>query len=622
MAHRLAGTGLVLVLLSTLVTWQGFGFDEVRRPVALLGAFLVLAAGLRTGFRTPRATWILRLADLALLAHALSVLAADSRTEAAAALFPMAVAWILLRGAALGWIPRPLLEEHGLPLLAVTGLLFAACGISQSLFGDWFGIGLDRRAVSTLGNTNYAGVFSAALAVAGFAMATLEEDPRRIALGLAAALAGVLHVAVSNSMAGALGLTAGAGTVLALRWRRGGFSPAAAFALVALAAAVGVAGGAKIGERAAAIARGEDYTSQVRLGLWKGTLRLAAAHPVLGCGVGNFRMAFPPHRDAGERILSHRDRAIKYIEAEDPHSTPLKALAEAGPVALLALLGALALAIAAGARSARDAPPPAAALAVAAVGGLVSLAVSGCFNSLAGHLPFAVLGGLFAGACVPADPAGVPARSGWGLLAAGGVLVLASIPWFSADRHYRSAMHTPDPVERLGHARAAVAALPGHWRSQYQIAQCEMALGGREGSARAELIDLLEAHPHHVPALVDLARVAGSAEEGERILKRAETIAPEFPLIQNRLAWYDYRRRDFPAVRRRMERILAAVPDEPESIYMMGRVLLWEGDLDAAAKWLRKAFARHPHLKERLAADHPEIQNDPRFADLVDGAKR
>lgn len=620
-SHRLAGAGLILVLFSTLVTLPGFGYDEVRRPVALLGAFLVLAAGFRGGLRPPGATWILRLADLALLAQAVSVVVAVNRTEAAAALFPMAVAWILLRGAALGWIPRPLLEEHGVPLMAVVGILFAACGLSQRLFGDEFGIGWDRIAVSTIGNTNYAGVFSAAIAVAGLAMAAFETDSRRILLGLAAALFGGLHVAVTWSMAGVLGLAAGVLVVVALRWRRGAFSPVAALSLIALAAVVGIAGGERIGERAAAIARGEDPTSRVRLGLWKGTLRLAAAHPVLGCGAGNFRMAFPPYRDAEERILSHRDRGIRYVEAENAHSTPLEVLAEAGPVAFLALLGALALAIIAGARSPRDAPPPAAALAAAGVGGLVALAVSGCFNSLSGQLPFAVLGGLFAGACIPHDPSGSPARAGWGLLAAGGVLVLASIPWFSADRQYMKAMHVSDPEERLGHARAAVAALPGHWRARFQIAQCELALGGHEGFARAELLDILETHPHHVPAMVDLARLAGSEEESERILKGAEKLAPEFPLIQNRLAWYDYRRRDFPALRRRMERILAAAPDEPESIYMMGRVNLWEGKPADALTWFRKVLAIRPNMKERLAADHPELRNDPRFSDLMGGAK-
>jgi len=619
---KLAGVGLTLVLFSTLVTWPGFGYDEVRRPVALLGAFLVLAAGLRSGTRSPGATWILRLADLALLAQAASVVVAVNRTEVAAALFPMAAAWILLRGAALGWIPRSLLEEHGLPLVAVVGILFAACGLSQWLFGDAFGIGWGRLAVSTIGNTNYAGVFSAAIGVAGLAMAAFEKDPRRIILGITAALFGGLHVAASGSMAGVLGLAAGVLAVTALRWRRGAFSPVAGLSLLALVAAVGIAGAGRIGERAAAIARGEDPTSRVRLGLWKGTLRLAAAHPVLGCGAGNFSMAFPPYRDADERILSHRDRGIRYVEAENPHSTPLEVLAEAGPVAFLALLGALALAIMAGVGSPRDAPPSAAALAAAGVGGLVALAVSGCFNSLSGHLPFAVLCGLFAGACVPADPSGAPARAGWGLLAAGGLLVLASIPWFSADRHYLRGMQVSDPEERLGHARAAVAALPGHWRARFQIAQCELALGGHEGFARAELLDLLATHPHHVPALVDLARLAGSEEESERMLKNAEILAPEFPLIQNRLAWYDYRRRDFPALRRRMERIIAAAPDEPESIYMLARVNLWEGKPAEALSWFRKVFALRPNMKERLAADHPELRNDPRFAELLDGAKR
>ncbi|HTF56822.1 MAG TPA: hypothetical protein VK661_06285, partial [Planctomycetota bacterium] len=221
--------GLVLALAAILFAWPGFGYDEVRRPAVLLGAALVLAAG---AGRYPRASWILRLADLALLALAVSSLVAVNRTEAATALFPAAVAWIFLRGAASGWIPRPFLERWGLVLLSVTGILFSGYGLCQALGADFLGIGRDRLAVSTLGNTNYAGVLSAAFAVAGSMCALIERDPRRRLAGASAALLGALHVAVSGSLAGLLGFGAGH-AALAVLLLRGSRSSRAALLLVA-----------------------------------------------------------------------------------------------------------------------------------------------------------------------------------------------------------------------------------------------------------------------------------------------------------------------------------------------------------------------------------------------------
>ena len=608
--HGAAGA-LVVAVAAILVHANGFGYDEVRRPVIVLAAALALAAGASS----PRGTsWLLRASDLALLAVAVSALFAINRTEAAAALFPVIVAWTFLRATALGWIPRDFLRQRGLQHLSAVGILFSGYGLCQHLGFDFLGFARGTTlAISTIGNTNYAGVLSAALALAGLAAALFEPGiPRRLT-GVAAALLGGLHVAASGSLGGLVGLGAG---VVAFAWmlvRRHGWKPAVVFPLLVLALAIVPVFG-RVSSRIANIARGEDRTARVRAGLWKGTLRLASAHPLVGCGAGNFRAAFPPYRDADERRLSHEGIGIAYVEAEDPHNSYLALLAESGPIALLAVLAVLVLSFASGFRRARE---PDAGLAFAATAGLVALAVSGAFNSLSGHLPFAVLAGLWAGVLAPVEatePA--PAWRRVSMYAAAILLTVAPIPWLISDIRYRAAMHTDKPAERLVHAQSTVDALPGHGPARFQIAMCWRALGEGEGTVRAELREVLTLHPHHVSAMIELARGAPPAEE-EELLLRAEKLAPDYVLIHTRLVGVDLRKRDTASARRRLDRILAVLPEEPEAFYTIGRTWLMDRKPEEAITWLRKAIAKNPKLRERLSEDHPELSRDPRFSELL-----
>jgi O-antigen ligase len=397
MRSHIAVAGFLLAVVATLVTAPGFGYDEARRPLIILGAALVLVAGGLTNIAPKRPQGreggLLLASTIGLFTLAVSAVFAINRTQAVTALFPAIAAWIFLRGAALGWIPRAFLERHGLFSISIVGILFSGLGIDQALGWDALGIATDVRGVvhpvSTLGNTNYAGALSAVFAIVGLASVYFEKGWRRVP-GVGAALLGALHVAASHSLGGLLGLAAGMVALTVLFARRYGWKPVALIPLALIVAGVIPAFG-RTRDRVAAIARGEDRTAQVRLGLWRGTVKLAAAHPIVGCGTGNFQMEYPPYRDPGERRLTQLDNKVGYTEAADPHNTYLSALAESGPVALICLLSILGLAVAAGFRRARDAEPGAAQLAIAGGAGLVALAVSGMFNSLGGHLPFAVL---------------------------------------------------------------------------------------------------------------------------------------------------------------------------------------------------------------------------------------
>lgn len=615
MATRAAVVGFVLALAAILFHANGFGYDEVRRPAVALAAALALAGGAASA---RGASWGLRASDLALLAVAASAFFAVNLTAAMAALFPALAAWIFLRATALGWIPRSFMERRGLQVLGAVGVLFSGYGLLQVAGADVLGFARDTKlAVSTIGNTNYAGVLSAALALAGLAAALFEAGlPRRLT-GAAAAVLGGLHVAASGSLAGLVGLAAGVVAFALLLVRRHGMKPASFFPLLVLVLAlVPVAG--RVTDRVASIARGEDRTSRVRLGLWKGTLRLAADYPVFGCGVGNFRAAFPPYRDAGERRLSHEGLGIEYVEANDPHNSYLAILAESGPVALIAILGVLVLAVVSGIRRAREPDPASAGLAFAGTAGLVALAVSGEFNSLSGHLPFAVLAGVLAGWAAPVEAQDrAPAWSRASQVVAAFLLAIAPIPWLLADIHFRAAMYTTNQAgERIDSLRKALDVLPGHWPARFQIAMTWRALGEGEGTVRAELREVLKVHPHNVSALIELASGSPAVEEAE-LLRRAEKIAPEYVVLNTRLVGVDLRNRDIASARRRLERILEVLPEEPEALYTIGRTWLMERKPEEAITWLKRAIAKNPKLRERLSEDHPELSRDPRFSELL-----
>ena len=126
-------------------------------------------------------------------------------------------------------------------------------------------------------------------------------------------------------------MAAGVTALAVLLVRRHGWKPAALIPLVLLVAAVAPVA-TSVATRVPSIAGGKDRTSRIRFGLWKGAVRLAAAHPILGCGVGSFRAQFPPYREADERQLSHEGVGVRYVEAEDPHNSYLAILSESGPV--------------------------------------------------------------------------------------------------------------------------------------------------------------------------------------------------------------------------------------------------------------------------------------------------
>ena len=356
-----------------------------------------------------------------------------------------------------------------------------------------------------------------------------------LALGLAA-----VHVA-SRSRGGLIALAAGlllAGGLWArAASHRGGHRlravPLAVGVLVVLAFGLAVVPDDTRAHLATIFRGRPDASGDYRLDVARDTLRLWAAHPVLGAGLGAFADAFPPVKRA------HGD--VRTTHAEDD---ALEFAAESG-LAGLALAAWLAFLVVRGValrlRHGRD--PFRKAIAVGAAGAAAALAVHSLFDFNlrlpANALVFASLLGL---AASPREGDGrVGARVVPALAAAVLVALGAAAAWRAAgavaldrarrDRDPQVLVAALDPVlRRHPYLAEAYRARALAWR--------ELAVG-RLGFAGARL------------------------ERAERDLDAALRLRPSWGEAWADLGWTRWMRGDLPGARAAMERALTLDPTHP-----------------------------------------------------------
>jgi O-antigen ligase len=235
----------------------------------------------------------------------------------------------------------------GLSILPV-----AIYGILQAMGLNFLRLAMWQVPVSSLGNTGFVAEYLVAALPLALALAA-KKDNGRWWLFSPAVLLGAIHLLLTQSRAGWLGAALGGGILLLApssplrsdvaraRLRR--------LALSGLLLAVGTGllipdlGPASLA-RLRSIVDPDQATARVRLLIWRGALDLAARHPILGVGLGNFEFAYPEVRSVEEWHLSRRD------VVDDAHNEYLHAMAETGLLGLAVFLWFLFRA----ARSARD----------------------------------------------------------------------------------------------------------------------------------------------------------------------------------------------------------------------------------------------------------------------------
>jgi tetratricopeptide (TPR) repeat protein len=213
--------------------------------------------------------------------------------------------------------------------LAVAAAIVSAYGVAQWAGIDFPGLEGGRRhlPVSTLGNTNFASEWIVATLPVVVALAFGSPSIGGKAGFASIAALQVVHLFLTGTRAGPLSLAIATGIVLAW-WLRRSVRGRKATGVAALVLLVSLALSslyvATQWNTPSAIVRRENSIA---------VLHLAAAHPAIGVGAGNFPIAFPPFRSAVELRLSGLERVW-----EDAHDEYLQTLAEVGIAGLVLLL--------------------------------------------------------------------------------------------------------------------------------------------------------------------------------------------------------------------------------------------------------------------------------------------
>jgi O-antigen ligase len=238
--------------------------------------------------------------------------------------------------------------------------------------------------VSSMGNQVLAGGWLATATAVVFSAALVSTGRRRTILSVAAAVS-ALGVGVCGSRGAWFALAiAVVAAVVVLRSRRS----AAVLAGVAVAALLGAAvlgGPAALSKLDPSTLAGGSAAS--RWQIWKGSVAMIAANPVLGVGPGRFLYEFPRFEPFERAVLEYGD-----VRADQAHSELLQVAAEAGVPASLVLLALIGLALVRGYRAAR-AKDGAAFIAFVGLCAVVAQGIFGITTVESGVLAW-VLGGI------------------------------------------------------------------------------------------------------------------------------------------------------------------------------------------------------------------------------------
>lgn len=415
---------------------------------------------------------------------------------------------LVLFGLRLGpWLAERQRYRHAVLALALAGLALAAYAVfARQAFGDRL---YGRFAVPTIApfgpyvsKNHFAGwtlcvallLLGTAIGIAARARARhgsrwTEQGAAPAALALACGLALAVVGLATGSRGGGVAFVAGLLVLGALRWsvsgaRRGAI---AVLALLLLAAGLAFATAAPaVRSRFGALGSAhQEASGSFRLGVWRDTLRLVAASPLTGSGLGTFADALPRFKTAhGE------------LRVEHPENEWLELLAEGGLLGFAAVAWGLALALRASLVAARACPDPwLRGVAHGALAALGALAVHGLIDFNLRIPANAALAAVMAALALA--PLAAERRPPTSALAAGALAVLlasaALLPLASARRGWveeRRGVVARDPVVRdvkqrrlQAELRRAVAQRPTDLEPWLLLAWVEALRGGSERSA-------------------------------------------------------------------------------------------------------------------------------------------
>jgi len=413
----------------------------------------------------------------------------------------------------------------------------AACGFALSAYAIWARGRFGRLLYGTIAvptiapfgpfvsKNHFAGwTEMAALLTAGLALGLAGDARRRgrdwttdarasaVVLAVLASLAMALATLASLSRGGAMAFTAGAVSLVGLRV----LGARGRGALVATLVPALVLGGVLAGllpqeahDRMRTLA-GASF----RVDTWKDALRLAAASPAFGHGLGAFHDAYPPYK-----------RGHGIVRVEHAENDYLETLAETGLVGLGLVLAGLSLLVARAVRAGREEGGPLlGGIGQGALAALVALAVHSSVDFNLRIPSNAALAALVV-AALAAAAGGKPRALSRGLSAALALVALALAaaiwqaprqPWRVAREELQAAASAQNAAVRSLRLERAEAALretlgrrPAHAESWLMLAGAHHALGRRE-SATAFARHALALDPERTGLREAVGRIAPS----------------------------------------------------------------------------------------------------------------
>ena len=601
-------------MLSPIIASPAYGEDRLR-AVWVIGAAGIIVARVAWGVakRRERAA---RIHPLTLVAGAfflfllLSLVGSINAWEGFVPLLVTGAAVAVCGALCSGVFSRAFLFRWGLHSFCVAALLIGGIGILQVL--RWETMFEHNVAVSTLGNTNRSGALAAVLAPVAGALIFLDSHLLRRGLSAAGFAACVGLVVLSDSRAALIALIVGVLFTSTLLFLRRDLPGRRALGIVPLL--IGIAFAARF-DRVTSLFTPEDATRNVRTAMWPGAVRLALDHPILGCGIGNFRMAYPPYRDAEEFRLTQLDPK-GFVEVEDPHSLYLHLWSEGGFLTLLAFLWVLYIFARMMRYHLRHAPDPdyGAAFAGLAGGALAFLVAGGATSAdrFAGlWVPFwLILGTTEALARVlgrrtqPAGDTGITIFIVGVILSAFGLY--HAVVRASANHEYLQAKQPASPEQRVEHLEKSIAIFYPQWRAQSELGHWLRNLPNpRMPEAQLQLERARSLHPNNVPILLDLAVVAhqrGKTELADDALCRAVEIAPFHFRVYYLRGSFRFDRGDIPGAGTDAEQALHLLPDHPRSLFLLACVRFRLGNPVAAKKLCTRAVNLSPEIREEPMA--------------------
>jgi O-antigen ligase len=428
-------------------------------------------------------------------------------------------------------LARPRTAVRAVAIVAAAGFLLSAYAIlARARFGALLYGTIAVPTVSPFGpfvsKNHFAGwVAMAALLVAGLALGLADAARGRrgdwtagqgaggVVLALVAALAMALAGLASLSRGGTIALAAGGACLVALRLLRAGRGGVRLVPPLVLAGALGGVLLVLVPPEAQERMRSLSGAS-FRLDTWRDSLRLAAASPVLGHGVGAFHDAYPRFK-----------RGHGLVRVEHAENDYVETLAETGLPGLVLALGGLALLLARAGRGLAGARDPAVrGIATGALAALAALVVHSAvdFNlRIPSNAALAALAAAAAAAAAGTRSRVLPRAAAAGVAACALALLAAAAalpdrPWLAARREAVEAVSASSPAVRrlrLERADRALSRLlerrPGHAESWLMLAGTRAALGDAgAGAALARHAAWLD------PERPDLREAARALESG------------------------------------------------------------------------------------------------------------